>query len=373
MYGPGQTAIEVPHRDYVSALPKNIRLLIGVDKRNDELRPDKNVKTEKKLPRLTIINERKLVFKNKAARKGITLAEYNKFPVLVQWKQASASTWTRMDNQMKRLALLLSSVSDPTFHCLPCQGLLPLEHKQCFGLVYSIPLEDEADHAVALGMSTLYDSIDTVPKLSLTLRLCIARSMAEAVFQLHTAGWLHKGIRSQNVVFLAPKGTFAHAMLATPPFLIGYDYARPDTDTAVTEMADTPVEADLYRHPHCRGSNRERFAKQFDVYALGCLLIEVALWRRLKDIHTTYAVQDWGQVISKAEAEGTDIDLPNLLDLIGETDFMNDIKHNAGNGYWDTVRMCLSVQASSTTDQEASLDLQLEVLKKLEACTLHVS
>ena len=40
--------------------------------------------------------------------------------------------------------------------------------------------------------------------------------------------------------------------LASEPYVIGYEYARSDTEEAVvafTQLPDTEIEADLYRNP----------------------------------------------------------------------------------------------------------------------------
>ena len=52
----------------------------------------------------------------------------------------------------------------------------------------------------------------------------------------------------------------------------------------ITEDAPSDLEQSLYRHPDSRGSSRSFYRKQFDLFALGCILLEVSLWRTLRDI-----------------------------------------------------------------------------------------
>lgn len=354
-----------------AATLKNIRLTVGFDKRSDETSVPTSRDTAKKVPRLTVLNERKISHESERARKGMMLATYNRKPVLVEWKQASSSQWAVLDAQMKRLALLLSNATNDSFYCLPCNGLLSMEKEQCFGLVYSMP-GNPADQVSPWATSSLYELMALVPRISLSERVRIAQCIAQAMLQLHTVGWLHKGICSKSIVFLSPEDSRMTSMIYTAPYLLGYEYARPDTDTAaaLTELPSISLEDELYRHPDSRGLQRKKYEKAFDIYAFGCVLVEMALWTKLKDIHARYGEPDWPAKFSKAGLDGTAIELPELSELLGSRKFVEDITHSAGDRYWDAVQLCLSVEESTSTDQEASLDVERNVLNKLRACKL---
>lgn len=79
--------------------------------------------------------------------------------------------------------------------------------------------------------------------------------MTEVVLQLHTAGWLHKSLLCENIVFLAPQDSTPSDFLYCAPYLIGYGYARLDTARGAifTQLPDIELVADLYRHPQARG------------------------------------------------------------------------------------------------------------------------
>lgn len=55
-------------------------------------------------------------------------------------------------------------------------------------------------------MTGLDELVKTKQRISLGRRLEVSRNIAEAVLQLHTAGWMHKSLRPDNVVFLAQQG-----------------------------------------------------------------------------------------------------------------------------------------------------------------------
>ena len=164
---------------------------------------------------------------------------------------------------MRFLALLLSSPAGNSFRSLPCIGWLAWEERERFALIYDLPDHSSHGRQVHWSMKSLYDLISEKPRLSLSRRFHIATDLADVVLQLHTAGWLHKSFRSENVIFLAPRGSSATTFLQSSPYLVGYEYARPDTaDAAVfTQLPDTSLIADLYRHPHARGVLRQKYQK----------------------------------------------------------------------------------------------------------------
>ena len=170
---------------------------------------------------------------------------------------------------------------------------------------------------VARRTRSLHTPVAEQPQLSLSRRFHIARQLTQVVLHLHAAGWLHKSLRSSNIIFLAPNDASADEFLNKAPYLIGYEYTRPDTAQAVAfiRLPDTALETDLYRHPHARGVGREKYRKQFDMYALGCVLVEVGMWRRLLDVKIVYVNNSLGEVITEATALDKDVDLPSLLRL----------------------------------------------------------
>lgn len=52
----------------------------------------------------------------------------------------------------------------------------------------------------------------------------------------------------------------------------------------MTEPLKSDLEADLYRHPLSLGSSRLSFRKSFDIFSVGCTLLEIGLWSNLRQI-----------------------------------------------------------------------------------------
>lgn len=66
--------------------------------------------------------------------------------------------------------------------------------------------------------------------------------------------------------------------------MVGFEYARLDASSEVSEAPSSNPEHDIYRHPLAVGDACESFSRVFDIYALGLILLEIALWRPLRKI-----------------------------------------------------------------------------------------
>lgn len=142
------------------------------------------------------------------------------------------------------------------------------------GLVFERP---EDVHA-SLPPISLHELLRTARKPRVTERVTLAHAVAHCLLYLHAVNWLHKGLRSHNVIFFRTEtGQVAY----DKPYLSGFDFARPAKD-AMTQIPDD-IENDLYRHPHAQSNTyaeeRERFKRSFDIYSLGVLFVEIAFWK----------------------------------------------------------------------------------------------
>lgn len=170
-----------------------------------------------------------------------------------------------------------------------------------YTFVYSWPweLESWAPDQVP-GPRTLHEFLQDIDEEesppysigpSLTLRVEIAQRIAKCVEIFHLCGWLHKSISSHNVIiFPAAHQSVAASTSAKRFFLVGFEYSRPDGKNNITEPITTVGEDDIYRHPDATSFEGRSltadsvFEKKHDLYALGLLLIEIALWQRLDSI-----------------------------------------------------------------------------------------
>jgi serine/threonine protein kinase len=107
-------------------------------------------------------------------------------------------------------------------------------------------------------------------------RFRLAQKLSELVYHIHSCGWLHKGLRADNIIFFS-----APHMSIENPYIVGWEYSRKEAKVEHTEsMLSGTSEANLYAHPsQLRG---EPYCRKFDHYQLGCLLIEIGYWKPLE-------------------------------------------------------------------------------------------
>ena len=171
------------------------------------------------------------------------------------------------------------------FHSLPCLGYFRTNrHLLRYAYVFQFPEElREAPNATMLSLQDLLVRPSLRP--SLNERLDVALACAETVLQLHTAGWLHKGIRADNILFFNPDGSQpVNDGSLSRPYVGGYEFARADNPLETTEDPKSRELQDLYRHPKSIGPGRKSYIKQFDLWSLGCILVELAYWSPLASI-----------------------------------------------------------------------------------------
>ncbi|MCJ1381955.1 hypothetical protein MMC17_005067 [Xylographa soralifera] len=132
---------------------------------------------------------------------------------------------------------------------------------------------------------SLKELLKAKAKPELTKRVALARAISNCLMSLHSVDWLHKDLRSDNVIFFkAADGTIDYSC----PLLSGFGYARPAFREDMTEIPSHHPEHDMYRHPrtHRFGpwEGRQGFKRTFDIYSLGIVLLEIADWQTIDEV-----------------------------------------------------------------------------------------
>jgi hypothetical protein len=221
------------------------------------------------------------------------------------------------ERRIKDLASLLKSSSRLSqLRTLDCIGVVTRDRASDdevqFGMMFHLP---------SLKYVTLKAILET-PNQEMVLDdwFKIARSLSRAVLCLHLAGWLHKGIRSENILyFVDDNGKISYA----DPFLVGFEYTREVSKQAQTESVTDDLEANLYRHPDVQGvpqepaiaagpqpaqvqaPTRTPFGMKHDIFSVGMVLLELGTQRTALQMydeairsneygeHSAVAFRDW--------------------------------------------------------------------------------
>lgn len=133
------------------------------------------------------------------------------------------------------------------------------------------------------------------------------------MLELHLARCLHKSFNSSNILFFGLEGLkdksakdWMSRIDLTQPYIASFGTAQPDSSFEQSEPACAAAmseEESMYRHPvyvartaatdqsQGRGSSvggrrmlQPRYHRAFDVYSLGCVLLEIFTWTPLRSL-----------------------------------------------------------------------------------------
>lgn len=272
--------------------------------------------------------------------------EFKPFELKRRAKEPSESVKARVENLAQLLAHEEAHAAG--FNALHCIAVVRATEK-AFAFAFALPptLIPEGGKPISL-LSAI--SSKKLHRPTLNERFAMARVLVQTVFQLHSVDWLHKSIRSENVIFgyredpLRP--TYGH------PLLVGFEYSRSERDTSSTEY-DDKLERNIYRHPDRQGLPEDRFNALYDIYSLGVVLLEIGLWR----------------VAAQFEKNYEEIDPKARMDSLQEH-AKDRLPHYMGVDYKDAVLACLSctllpdkdpatISAGLTDTQRLDLNLSL--------------
>ena len=307
--------------------------------------------------------------------------------VLLEWKRVHKDLVPKLRHRVFGLSVLLGCI-DPSFNCLPCIGVLEINtvgSDTLYAYAFEVEnigaqLETEPEYPKVTTLSALLDNSPP----SLTDKIEIALVLAKSVLQFHTSGWLHKGIRSQNIIFLGQADSKWTIKAAHGPYVAGFEFTRADNPLEFTEDTPSTNEIDLYKHEETFATPRHSFKKRYDLFALGCVLIEVALWKPLSEVFLS--LQETGALSATADLNHTasanekeHLRWKSIQEaktwLYSEDAIGNILDHvaiSAGNRYRAAVQLCFFPETDPDIDDEdaeSSLYTQQLVVQNL---TIHV-
>lgn len=388
-----------------AATTKQTRLLLGVDKRMDETsQPYQRTSTEtnngstfqaplRPRPILSRLNYLSLIRNPVQSGKGKEIATYRfssanrniHARVLVEWKQVNKREDAKLERRIQELSLLLCNLSDESFHCLKCLGYL--KHKldgdfHNYAYVYElVDMNRDGRPEIVPEVRSLSQCLnsDTLPSLTHRMQICIA--LAETILQLHTSGWLHKNICAENVLFIDREPRRQNHIGRSRPYLLGYEFSRNSLEE--TEKMPTDPELDLYRHPEAQPNSGLSFRKAYDLYALGCTMLIVILWKNL------------GEILSSVQENlDTTVPLPtssdyeelhrtrtkilkgkeSLSDKTKINEILDRVAFSAGDSASKVINMCFFPTPDRHDDDEEendelemSVNVQISILRLLES------
>ncbi|KAL8834146.1 MAG: hypothetical protein Q9170_003893 [Blastenia crenularia] len=195
---------------------------------------------------------------------------------------------------------------------------------------------------------SLLNALEEYPKPNLTHRMALAHKIAQCLLYLHAVNWLHKALRSSNILFFPSPNA---ELDVRSPYVTGYDNSRRSRfDEATTQVSRIGL-LELYRHPDTqRDGPMLSYRKTFDIYSLGLVLVEIALWEPMVSIMGIQDTMDRSCKATLGVRERWLASEPRLLDLL---------RAEAGEKYAGAVQTCLKGRDAfgiETKDVETSAD-----------------
>ena len=246
------------------------------------------IEMEPAQPGSLLIDFKTLRFNGEPQYAGRQMAFLNGRQLWLEWRETAdeflkhPQYLQQIDERVQKLAAILSAPDKPAaFRSPKCIGYTKVDHgnKPRYALVNEGPDRPDENDVSFVSLRDLLDSDNHTP--SLNARAELASMLAASVLYLHSVDWVHKDIRSDNVLFVRePDSTFR----LSKPILAGFEFSRPALPEQMTVSHHYPLDQALYRHPDLITGAVERSSKSHDLYSLGLVLAEIALWKPVESI-----------------------------------------------------------------------------------------
>ena len=299
--------------------------------------------------------------------------------VWIEWKDIPATGHTTIDEQVEwRIGLLtdlLRSAKPEGFRVARCLGYIKIpqtDDATRFGIVFEEPLIHGAESKIV----TLQDLLERQPHPSLSARLALCALLARCVHSFHAVNWLHKALRPDNIIFFSS----SEMPSLNEPFLSGFELSRPSIMDQLTEKPRFDPLQDIYRHPNAQSSQADgKFRKSYDIYSLGVLMIQIALWKRIEDV---VPLKDLAKAKPPALREihpwllGMPSDTGSLSNITESGSCLQQVAFACGDSFRDIVQQCLRMDTVESPEyfgeKEGAIALRVQrateqdIVKKLD-------
>ena len=345
---------------------KETRLKLTVDLSKSEEAVNNDVPSLK-TPRSVRLKSGNVII-DKLLSDSRSLGTYNMRPVLVEWKAFEKKWAGKLKPRIEALGVLLSIADDNSIGSLPFLGFFQEYDQNRYAFVFEIrPFVDAGLVTRPEAIKTLHNRLSQ-PVPSIKERVGIALSLAGAIRQLHTSGWLHKGIRSENLLFFETGKEDKKSLQG--PYLADFGYARVVGLTEFSEPAmniSDVVSRILYTH---KGNLLEgsSFCKCFDVFSLGLVLLEIGLWKDMRGILSDSDGYDQAIGMAPHDSGSALVTLRDeKLSAVGDDSIRMRLQNECPDFYDRAVTRCLDLAMTSNLDeQESSIQLQNTIVEDVE-------
>ncbi|PMD18488.1 hypothetical protein NA56DRAFT_647924 [Hyaloscypha hepaticicola] len=271
----------------------------------------------------------------------LILLEKKTYPI-----SSSQEEFSLLSNRIERIVLLLH-VQRRDLRTLKCIGYIHDSPRNCWWIAFEYPMMIPAAVSSEAPVSLLdLFAHKTANRPPLESRIFLAGNLASSVSSLFNSGWLHKSIRSENILFpqLAPLNSDASLGVLASPFLTGFEYSRQHMERSLGKPWHKDINRAIYRHPFYQGQSPGPYRIQYDMYSFGLILVEIARWMPLSSFLDNRAASNPNpntpqlstNMQSFTESDARELQKRILYFVDREMAF------RVGTRYRDAVRWCLT-------------------------------
>ena len=258
----------------------------------------------------------------------------------------------------EELAVLLMAPKPEEF-CIPtCVGYSILQHggeKAQPAFIF----ENPPGIGPQIQPVSLLSALEQRSKPNLTHRIALAHKIAQCLLYLHAVNWLHKALRSSNIIFFPDSDNEFDVRY---PYVTGFDNSRRSLFDEATTQVVRIGRMQVYRHPDTQLDGLMLpYRKTFDIYSLGLILAEIGLWEPIVSIMGIQDTMDKSPKWTRGVQERWLTSEPRLLD---------SLRAEVGEKYTSTVETCLKGRdafAIARKDTETSVDTGMIIQRGFNA------
>ena len=192
-----------------------------------------------------------------------------------------ANSISSIPSTVTQLANLLATSGANKLGTLPLKGILSQPDKSRFAFIFEFPPKTQSTHPSSIHDLIKQANENRDPALELGLRFQMAQFLARTIRMLHVDRWIHKNLSSHSLVLFNDRQE--KKPLFTEMYLVDFECSRLDSGSTM-RLVDTDPERNLYRRPEIQHENRPAFSRIDDLYSLGVVLLEIAIWQTARQI-----------------------------------------------------------------------------------------
>lgn len=252
----------------------------------------------------------------------------------------------------KLVSLLGSPGAQRKLHTLQAIGYVDDPDYHCWWIVFQFPQSpiDDINRQPSEPLS-LHKLFSSPLKPALERRYRLAKRLVDTFARLYGSDWMHKGISSKNVIFPqvyteASSSTFSSTQTA---LVQGFNYSRQLTQAQTIDRGKVlyNLELALYRHPSYQGEAASGYQIHYDIYSLGLVLLEIALWGPLMDFLVAKPTKQPPVALSPDMPHFHEADALELKRRV-MIRVTHEMAYRVGTKYKEIVQWCLNLEGPVT-------------------------